>query len=294
MLHNPFWDGGRKEEDMRRTLVCILVAGLVVSQAALVCAQTKGTPLVGSPPLLLPGKLIIAINATIPPVQYIDDKGNLRGMRVELGDEIARRLNLEANWVNIQFEAMIPGLQGSRWDMINTGLFYTEERAKIMSLVPYELQAISVSVPKGNPHKVKSTEDMAGKVVAVEVAGYEERNIKAINQEQVARGLRPMDIRTFNTFADCYQALKAGQVEAVVSVDATGKYYQDRGDFERAIFGLKGSPASLAFKSKELAEAVAKILNNMKQDGSYDKLFDKWGVAKIFGWEKWTGSFKIH
>jgi polar amino acid transport system substrate-binding protein len=279
---------------MRRILIGMLMVALVVSQAAFVSAQTKGTPLVGSPPLVRPGKLIIAINATIPPVQYIDDKGNLRGMRVELGEEIARRLNLETNWVNIQFEAMIPGLQGSRWDMINTGLFYTEERAKIMSLVPYELQAISVSVPKGNPHKVKSTEDMAGKVVAVEVAGYEEKNIKAINQEQVARGLRPMDIRTFNTFADCFQALKAGQVEAVVSVDATGKYYQDRGDFERAIFGLKGSPASLAFKSKELAEAVAKVLNDMKQDGSYDKLFDKWGVAKIFGWEKWTGSFKIH
>jgi polar amino acid transport system substrate-binding protein len=279
---------------MRRTLLFVFVALVVVLQVTLVSAQTRGTPLVSSPPLLRPGKLIIAINATIPPVQYIDEKGNLRGMRVELGDEIARRLNLEANWVNIQFEAMIPGLQGSRWDMINTGLFYTEERAKIMSLVPYELQAISVSVPKGNPHRVKSTEDLAGKVVAVEVAGYEERNIKAINQEQIARGLKPMDIRTFNTFADCYQALKAGQVQAVVSVDATAKYYQDRGDFERAISGLKGSPASLAFKSRELAEIVAKVLNDMKKDGFYDQLFDRWGVAKIFSWDKWTGSFKIH
>jgi polar amino acid transport system substrate-binding protein len=163
-----------------------------------------------------------------------------------------------------------------------------------MSLVPYELQAISVSVPKGNPHKIKSTEDMAKRVVAVEVAGYEERNIKAINQEQVAKGMAPMDIRTFNTFADCYQALKAGQVEVVVSVDATAKFYQDRGDFERAISGLKGSPASLAFKSKDLAEAVAKVLNEIKQDGTYDKLFDKYGVAKIYTWDRWTGSFKIH
>jgi polar amino acid transport system substrate-binding protein len=277
---------------MKRVLLFVLVAVLVVSPSALIFAQ--GKPVVGSPPLLRPGKIVIATNATIPPVQFIDDRGNLRGMRIELGDEIAKRLNLEANWVNIQFEAMIPGLQGSRWDMINTGLFYTEERAKLMSLVPYELQAISVSVPKGNPHKIKSTEDMAKRVVAVEVAGYEERNIKAINQEQVAKGLAPMDIRTFNTFADCYQALKAGQVEVVVSVDATAKFYQDRGDFERAISGLKGSPASLAFKSKDLAEAVAKVLNELKQDGSYDRLFDKYGVAKIYTWDKWTGAFKIH
>ena len=263
---------------------------MVITQTAAVFAQPK----VGSPPLLRPGKLIISTNATIPPVQFIDDRGNLRGMRIELGDEIAKRLNLEPNWVNIQFEAMIPGLQGLRWDMINTGLFYTEERAKLMSLVPYELQAISISVPKGNPHNIKSTADMAKRIVAVEVAGYEERNIKAINQEQVAKGMASMDIRTFNTFADCYQALKAGQVEVVVSVDATAKFYQDRGDFERAISGLKGSPASLAFKSKDLAEVVAKVLNEMRQDGSYDKLFDKYGVAKIYTWEKWTGAFKIH
>ena len=279
---------------MKRGFIYLFVAALVMTQTTLVFAQAKGQPLVGAPPLLRAGKLIIATNATIPPVQFIDDRGNLKGMRIELGDEIARRLNLEPNWVNIQFEAMIPGLQGLRWDMINTGLFYTEERAKLMSLVPYELQAISVSVPKGNPHKIKSTEDMAKRVVAVEVAGYEERNIKAINQEQVAKGMAPMDIRTFNTFADCYQALKAGQVEVVVSVDATAKFYQDRGDFVRAISGLKGSPASLAFKSKDLAEAVAKVLNEMRQDGSYDKLFDKYGVAKIYTWDKWTGSFKIH
>jgi polar amino acid transport system substrate-binding protein len=80
----------------------------------------------------------------------------------------------------------------------------------------------------------------------------------------------------------------------VVSVDATAKFYQDRGDFERAISGLKGSPASLAFKNKDLAEAVAKVLNEMRQDGSYDRLFDKYGVAKIYTWDKWTGSFKIH
>ncbi|UCH27468.1 MAG: ABC transporter substrate-binding protein [Trueperaceae bacterium] len=245
------------------------------------------------PPTLRPGKLIMAINATIPPVQFIDEQGNLVGMRVDLGEEIARRLGLEAEWVNIQFEAMIPGLQGDRWDMINTGLFYTGERAEIMELVPYELQAISISVPAGNPGTIDSTEDLAGMSIAVEVAGYEERNIREINDSQVANGLESMDIRTFNTFADAYQALRAGQVDATVSVDATAKFFQDRGDFERAISGLRGSPASLAFKDTELAQAVADVMNEMLEDGFYDELFDRWGVAKIQGWEMWNGQFEV-
>jgi polar amino acid transport system substrate-binding protein len=245
------------------------------------------------PPTLRPGKLIMAINATIPPVQFIDERGNLVGMRVELGEEIASRLGLEAEWVNIQFEAMIPGLQGDRWDMINTGLFFTTERSELMELVPYELQAISISVPAGNPGTIDSTEDLAGMSIAVEVAGYEERNIREINDSQVASGLEAMDIRTFNTFADAYQALRAGQVDATVSVDATAKFFQDRGDFERAISGLRGSPASLAFKDTELAQAVADVMNDMLEDGFYDELFDRWGVAKIQSWEMWNGQFEV-
>lgn len=248
---------------------------------------------VAPPTTLLPGKIIMAVNATIPPVQYIDNDGNLRGMRIELGEELARRLCVKVEWVNIQFDAMIPGLQGGRWDVINTGLFYTQERAALMELVPYELQAISVSVPTKMKGGVKSTEDLAGRTIGVETGGYEETNIKQINQAQVAKGSKPMDIRSFNTFADAYQALKAGQVEAVVSVDATAKFYQDRGDFERAISGIAGSPAALAFKNADLAKAVAQTLNDMKKDGFYDKLFDEYGVAKIDKWSQWDGTFRI-
>lgn len=243
--------------------------------------------------LLRPDTLIMSINATIPPVQFIDDDGELQGMRVELGEEIARRLCLEPEWVNIQFDAMIPGLEGDRWDMINTGLFFTEERADLMELVPYELQAISISVPTGDSDDVSTMEDLAGKTVGVEIGGYEEQQIRRINDEQVEAGLEPMDIRTFNTFADAYQTLRAGQIEAVVSVDATAKWYQDRGDFERAISGIAGSPASLAFKNTELAQQVADILNEMLEDGYYDELFDEYGVAKITNWEEWNGSFEV-
>jgi polar amino acid transport system substrate-binding protein len=275
---------------------CVAVPAPAVQQAASTAAPAASsacTPAVQPPALLFPGKIIMATNATIPPVQFIDNEGNLKGMRVELGEEIARRLCLTPEWVNIQFDAMIPGLQGKRWDMINTGLFYTAERAKLMKLVPYELQAISISVPTGKAAEIKTTEDLAGKIVGVEIAGYEETQIKAINTKQVESGLVAMDIRGFNTFADAYQALRAGQVDAVTSVDATAKFYQDRGDFERAISGIAGSPASLAMMNEDLANAVAKVLNDMKKDGYYDKLFDQYGVAKIDKWDQWDGEFKI-
>jgi polar amino acid transport system substrate-binding protein len=239
------------------------------------------SPAIGSPPLISAGKFMAATNATIPPYQFVDSSGKLQGMRIELGEEIAKRLGLKTEWFNVGFETHIPGLQGSRWDVSITGMFYTPERARILYMIPYELQAISVSVARGNPLRITSTRDLAGRRVAVEIGGYEFRQITRINEEQVAAGLRPMEIRTFSTFADAYQALRAGQVDAVVSVDVTAKFYQDRGEFDRAVSGLAGSPATLAFRSKDVAFAVLRVLNQMRRDGFYDKLFDKYGVTKM-------------
>jgi polar amino acid transport system substrate-binding protein len=249
-------------------LTTVLAAGLAAAQ-------------LGAPPLLNAGKLVAATNATIPPYQFIDQSGKLQGLRIELGEEIARRLGVRIEWVNVGFETHIPGLQSGRWDASITGMFLTPERAKILYLIPYELQAISISVPKGNPGKIASPRDLAGKRVAVEIGGYEFRQISRINDEQKGAGLAAMEIRTFSTFADAYQALRAGQVEGVVSVDVTAKFYQDRGDFERAVSGLAGSPATLAFRSRDVASAVLRVLNEMRQDGSYDRLLDKWGAAKM-------------
>jgi polar amino acid transport system substrate-binding protein len=263
----------------------IILTGLVVlAGAADVAAQGvkyPTAPAVAPPVVLRPGRLVVATNATLPPVQFIDEKGNLQGLRIELGNEIAKRLGLEINWVNVQFEAHIPGLQGGRWDLIITGLFFTPERAKLMYLIPYEVQAISLSVPKGNPKRLTQLPELAGRPVAVEVGGYEERQIRRISDEQAKAGAKPIDLRTFNTFADAYQALRAGQVDAVVSVDAVAKFYQDRGEFERALSGIAGSPATIAAKSRPLAEAVLRALNDMKADGFYDALFERYGVSKV-------------
>ncbi|MDR7520748.1 MAG: ABC transporter substrate-binding protein [Armatimonadota bacterium] len=261
--------------------VLVLAGGTAVPATQAQAPKYPTKPIVGSPPLLSPGKFIAATNATIPPYQYVDQNGRLQGLRIELGEEIAKRMGVRMEWINVGFETHIPGLQSNRWDASITGMFYTPERARILYMLLYEYQAISISVARGNPLRITSTRDLAGRRVAVEIGGYEWRQITRINEEQTAAGLRPMEIRTFSTFADAYQALRAGQVDAVVSVDVTAKFYQDRGEFDRAVSGLAGSPATLAFKSKDLAFVVLRIMNQIKKDGFYDRLFDKYGVAKI-------------
>ena len=233
--------------------------------------------------LVKKGTLTMSVNPTLPPMQFVDSTGTLKGMRVELGEMIAKRLCLTPEYVRIEFSAMVPGLQAGRWDMINTGIFYTEERAKIMQMLQYEDQAISISTAKGNPLKIAKPEDLSGKTIGVEIGGFEERKTRELDKQLTDKGMKGMNIRTFDNFAMSFQSLRAGQVEVALSIDSTATEYQKRGDFDRVLNGLFPTPVALATKNKELATAMAKVLNDMKADGSFQKLFDQYGVKPIDG-----------
>lgn len=233
--------------------------------------------------LVKAGTLTMSVNPTLPPMQFVDGQGALKGMRVELGDEIAKRLCLTAEHVRVEFAAMIPGLAARRWDMINTGMFYTEERARLMHLVRYEQQAISVSVPRGNPRNITKVEDLAGLRVGVEQGGFEFRRTTDMSNDLRARGLAPLTIRAFDNFAVSFQALRAGQLDAAISIDSTGKEYDTRGEFTRAISGLYGTPINFGFRSRALAQKVAEALTAMKADGFFPTLLDRYGVTAYDG-----------
>lgn len=254
----------------------LILAGSM-AMAGLAAAQNC-TPKVAASELVKPGTLVMSTNPTLPPMQFVDSAGVLKGMRITLGDEIAKRLCLKPEYIKIEFSAMVPGLQAGRWDVINTGIFWTEERAKLMQMIQYEAQAVSISVAKGNPLKISKPEDLAGRTVGVELGGFEERKLKELDEMLRAKGLKGINIRTFDNFATAYQALRAGQTEASVSIDSTAAEYAKRGEFDRAISGLFPTPVALAMKSQALANAVVGVFNDMQKDGTYAKLMAEYGL----------------
>jgi polar amino acid transport system substrate-binding protein len=265
----------------------LLGAGAALAAAAFtrpVRAQAKIAP----PNIIKANTLVMSINPTLPPLQFVDDRGQLQGMRVELANELAKRLGLTPEYVRIEFSAMIPGLAAKRWDMINTGIFFTEERSKLMYMVPYEQAAVSFLAARGNPLGVSKIQDLAGRRVSVELGGIEERRTREVSDILVKEGLRPLTVLTFNNFAEAFQALRAGQSDAATSIDATAMFMQQRGDFTRAISGVFPQTACFAFANKAVADAVVGALNDTKRDGFYDQLFDRYGVLKIDG-----STFKI-
>jgi|TARA_B100000768_G_C11280805_1_gene378490 polar amino acid transport system substrate-binding protein len=249
-------------------------------------------------PTIEPGKLTMSINATLPPRQFIDSSGNLQGLHPDLGNEIAKRLCLEPVYVNVGFEVQIPGLASKRWDMVNTGMYYKPDRAKIMQMVPYVVNALAIVVQGGNPMNVTGYENLAGQPVGTEISGFADKLIREINDNQVAAGLASMDIQAFNTFGDAFAALGAGQVKAVFGPDATAAYLAERGPFAVGASGLNpGLPSSFGFDGatgEVLANAVADALRAMVKDGTYNDMMSSYGATQIQNWADYSGDIKIY
>jgi len=257
----------------------LLIAGTVIASAA----HAACSPLVPASDLIKAGTLVMSTNPTLPPLQYTDSDGQVVGMRIELGKAIAKRLCLTPEYVSVDFDSMVPGLAAGRWDVINTGIFVTPAREKIMNMIPYENQSISVSTPKGNPLNIKKIDDLAGKTVGVEQGGFEQDQANAMIKDMTARGVTPFTLRSFDTFGVAYQALAARQLDAVISIDAVAGQYQKKGTFAHPISGVNPTPVALATKNAPLADAIVKVLNEMKADGSYQKIFAAYGVPVFPG-----------
>jgi polar amino acid transport system substrate-binding protein len=261
---------------MRSTWLFAAALLLPIGAAAQTC-----TPAIPAADLVAAGSLQMAINPTLPPQQFVDSAGELQGLNVDLMREVARRLCIPLAFIRMDFPPMFPALAAQRFDGIDTGMFWTEERSKIAYTVPYAQQAISITVAAGSPLKITDEAGLAGHSAGVEVNAYQERWLRDVDRANVAKGGKAMDIHTYTTATDVIAALRAGQIETAILIDQTAKEIVRRGVIEITATGLGGAPTTLVFRNRAIAEKVAATLTAMKTDGFYDALFDRYGLTKL-------------
>ena len=253
----------------------LLAAILAVALGPPARAQDNCTPKLGHPPLMQEGSLVAAINPTVAPIQYIDDSGKLVGLDVDLGDAIAKRLCLKMVFQSTQFATMIPLLKEGRLDMINSFMFYTPERAAQVLMIPYGASTMAIVVPESNTDKIDGPEYFSGKSFGVELGTVDYQDAQAASAALQKAGKPPIDIHTFDTYANVLQALSAGQVQGVFIGTEEAYYYRNKGVkfFRIALTGYDPHAEALAFKDPGIADTVAKVMNDMHADGSLDKIF---------------------
>lgn len=252
------------------TLMGLLFAAELLPAAAL--AQTGCKPPEGIK-LVSPGVLTATTSPTVPPLQYIDESGNIVGMDMDLGNMIGAKLCLPVKYVPSEFVTMIPALKSGRYDMIDTFMYYTPARAEQIHMIPYGAATNSIVVLAGSKGGA-TLQEFSGKRLGTQLGSMDDVNARTVDKALKEAGKLGIEIHTFPSYADILQALSAGQVDgAIVSTDSAF-YYRSKGEtfFRIAASGLYPHLETIGFADPVLAEKAADALNALKANDSYDKL----------------------
>jgi cystine transport system substrate-binding protein len=217
------------------------------------------------------GVFKIGTEGTYAPFTYHDESGKLVGFDVEIGEELAKRLGVKAEFLEGKWDGLIAGLDANRYDAVINQVGITEERkAKYDFSDPYIASKAALIVHEDNA-EIKSFADLSGKRAAqsltsnygkmAEQAGAELIGTDGFDQSiaLVVQGRADATINDSLSFLD----FQKKQPNAPVKIAAT----EDKAAYSGVIV-RKGDP--------ELVAAINDALKEMKADGTYRNIAEKY------------------
>src|SRR6266545_3829474 len=112
------------------------------------------------------GKLLISTDANYKPQSFKNSDGSWDGFDIDVGKEIAKRLGVEAEFLDINFDIITAGGWNDRWDMNVGSMTVTPKRKEALYFTtPYYYTPASFVVHKDS--KAASIDDLKGKKVGV-------------------------------------------------------------------------------------------------------------------------------
>lgn len=277
---------------LRRPLVIAAIAGLLGATAA--CGDSSepaaGTPgASGTATSSLPkeivdrGVLRVATAAAYPPDQFVDESTKqVTGWSPELLTEVGKRLGVKIEFTDMEFAGILPGVQSGKFDIGSSSFAVTDERKKAVDFVTYSQTGDTLLVAKGNPKKL-SFDSLCGTPVGVTKGSVSDFAAQEVSKKCVDDGKKKLDIQAFPNQNGAILALDAGRVDSVVASLTVNAYLAQKSNDKFDATGTVLSTRSVGYTvrkgSDQLAGALLASLQKMKDDGTYDTILKKWGVA---------------
>lgn len=223
-------------------------------------------------------KLIMGMDDTFAPMGFRDKQGEIIGFDVDLAKEVFKRMDMEYESQAIDWSMKETELSSKNIDMIWNGYSITDKRKEKVNFSQAYLENKQIIVTLSDTDIYKK-EDLNGKKVAVQNGSS---TLEAINKEpEIVETFENGEPILFDTNHEAFLDLEAGRSDAVVADEVLARYYikQKNADDYRVLeedFGKEEYGIGFRKEDEELLEQVNKALNDMREDGTYDSIYQKW------------------
>lgn len=226
--------------------------------------------------------LRVGFNAAFPPFESVNDKGEFEGFDVDLANALGKELGMKVEFVDVAWETIFAGLQAKKYDVIISGVTITEERKKTMNFSDPYFEAGQVIMVRKDYDEIKSEKDLAGKKVGVQISTTADEICTAMQEGTGQFGkIAIKEIKRYDNYPQAFVDLQNGNIDAVVvDVPVGVPYVAKHSDKVKLVsdkpFVAEYTGIALRKEDTELLNKINAALKKFKEDGTYQKIYDKW------------------
>jgi polar amino acid transport system substrate-binding protein len=227
-------------------------------------------------------------DAAYPPMTYLDEHNRFQGFEVDIANALCARMNVKCEFVQENWDDMIPALLANRFDAIMASMSITEERKKQIAFSKryYQTPAIFTARKSTNLRNT-SPEAMKGRVIGCQVDTIHVRYLEDVYvpagatvkvyasqneaQLELARGRLDAIMTDKVAVFEWLEKSQLGKCCAYAGQDLTDPKYIGEG----VGFGLRK-------EDLELKDRIDDAIDAIVADGTYKKINDKYFPFSVY------------
>ena len=217
------------------------------------------------------GTIVVATSPDFPPFEYLDG-GKVVGIEIDILEKIAQDLGVTLTIEQMDFDAVVPGVQVGKFDLGASGITANEKRKKNVDFSEaYFLASQAIVVMPDST--ITSKADLEGKTVSVQTGTTAEEYCMNNGYEVLA----------FTANNDALAALTAGKVDAWVVDNEVAVTLAEKNGLVVLDEPMTTEPYAFAFPkgSDSLIEAFDQSLSAMLKDGTVEEIFKNYDALYV-------------
>ncbi|NKJ08946.1 polar amino acid transport system substrate-binding protein [Rhizobium sp. SG741] len=228
-------------------------------------------------------KLLIGTDATYPPFESLDASGNFEGFDIDIGKAICAEMKAECEFVNNEWDGMIPSLVSGKFDMVISSVSITPERLKLIDFSDrYYNTPPAVAVSKSSD--IADIQALAGKTIGTQSA--------TTHANYAEKHLGQSELRVYPTADEYKLDLANGRIDGAVDdvVVLTEWVKSEAGSCCKVLATLpidpviNGEGVGVAVKKgSTLRDRLNAAIQAIRSNGTYKKINDKYFDFDAYG-----------
>lgn len=272
---------------MNKVLSTVLSAFMIASLAG--CASSSASSKAASTTsaegdhlarIQAAGKITVATEGVWAPFTYHDETSDeLVGFDVEVAKEVAKKLGVEAEFKEVNFDGGLTGVQQGTFDMMANGVDVTEERSNSYDFTEPYAYDHAVIVTSADNDSIKSFEDLKGKTTANSVGS----TYAQMGEDNGA------SVTNVDTLGETMDLVLNGTVDATINANTSVQdYFYTTGNADKLKVAATDSettdyayPLKKGTDNDTLREAINKAIKELREEGKLKEISEKYFGADI-------------